>query len=71
MNICEKQSFVLGLAWAVISKVILNLNKLPYDWNGFELRQMLADEFADAASPYAMDKRRKAAYQRWMINHWE
>ena len=70
MNICEKQAFILVTIWEVVSKIMKKLNELPDDWNGFELKQLLADEFAETVAHFRMDKKRREDYERWMINHW-
>jgi hypothetical protein len=47
MDAKEKEKFVRDLVGNVLETVIKAIPAMPEDWNGHELRQYLADKFAD------------------------
>lgn len=70
MTLEEKIIFVKELVNSVQEEVLAKLNKTPEDWDGRELRQYLADKFADSASISQMqDKRqsRRRAYENTVL----
>lgn len=63
MTQIEQVNFVSGLCRAIRADVVAQIHegKIPEDWDGHELRRLLADRFEDAAQisrPMA-DKRGK------------
>ena len=63
----DKMLFVLDLTRSV-SEQILSLireNKVPEDWDGHELRELLADKFA--AQTTALSRSRKKAYRNAVL----
>jgi hypothetical protein len=62
MNRKQQVDFVLELTATIAGNTIdeINAGKIPATWDGFELRQLLADRFANATAN--MDKERKADY---------
>ncbi len=67
----EQIKFVKALVGSVLDTVATNIERdlIPDTWDGFELRQYLADKFADA-SYVDMSRKRKAEYQNTiMINN--
>lgn len=61
----EKKEFVLALSDSVLRSVLEALPRTPEDWDGHELRQLLADRFA--ASTYRMTLRRKRDYENTVM----
>lgn len=55
-----KKEFVKDLTASILKKVLEALPRTPEDWDGHELRMLLADEFK--ASVYTVTTRRKRAY---------
>jgi hypothetical protein len=70
MELEQKIIFVKALVNAVKDEVLAKIDQTPEDWDGHELRQWLADKFADSASMSQMqDKRqsRRRAYENTVI----
>ncbi len=66
----EKKRFVRDLARAVERQIIDDIatNKVPEDWDGHDLRQLLADRFAhEAGRP--MDRARLKSYRNDCLIH--
>lgn len=61
-----KARFVRQLVASVERDVLEAIDKMPDDWDGFELRQYLADKFADAAYT-RMDRKRAASFKNEVI----
>ena len=66
MSAEEKHKFIAELVESVSTTVHANVDKMPEEWNGIELRQYLADKFADAAD-YKMPRTRKLNYNNEVI----
>lgn len=56
----QQHEFITGLVDAVKSEIMSKVDKMPEAWDGIELRQFLADKFADAAYVKMPASRRKA-----------
>jgi hypothetical protein len=63
----DQVRFVVELTDSVRESVVamIRQGKVPIDWDGFELRELLADKFA--ASRANMDKRRKKEYENTVL----
>jgi hypothetical protein len=68
MNSTEQKQFVIELSNNITKKILENINtgKIPEDWDGTELRWLLADKFADAATYKNAGRKRK--YNNTVIN---
>lgn len=62
----EQEEFVFGFCNNIRNSVIQNINRHPEEWNGLELRQLLANKFADAAY-VKMDRKRKRAFNNEVL----
>jgi len=62
MTKTEKQRFVRDLTRSLRDKVLSDIKsgRIPKDWNGIELRQLLADRFK--ADTFEMSRRYKDKY---------
>ena len=63
MTIEEQRTFVSDLTLAVRTK-ILNAD-IPAEWDGFELRQYIADRFAEQVAD--MGKQRRREYSKTIL----
>jgi TATA-box binding protein (TBP) (component of TFIID and TFIIIB) len=63
----EQWWFVEELVRSVSLDIESNLDKIPAAWDGFELRQYVADKFAQAVYR-KMEPRRKRAYNKEVLN---
>ena len=67
MNEQDKINFVNGLIHNVRKDSILtNIDKMPENWDGIELRQYIADKFADVCIGH-MSKGRKREYNNIVL----
>lgn len=62
----EKRRFVKELMREVQRTIISNIPKMPEEWDGIELRQYLADKFADA-NYVRMHRTRKHNYNNEVV----
>lgn len=68
MNQKEKRRFVKELVRSVAAEVVANISRMPDEWNGHELREYLADKFAESRFPPCHGgKRRLRAYRNEKI----
>lgn len=67
MNKVEKIRFVNALTDTIARKVkqAIRDGRVPAEWDGHELRYLLADMFAD--SRYQLDKKRNKEYENHML----
>lgn len=56
-----KREFVRSLVNSVKDEIIRRVDDMPKHWNGFELRQFIADEFQHQV--VKLDRKRKREYQ--------
>lgn len=68
MNTVEKIAFVNELIDTVKARLMTHIHRLPDDWHGKELRQLLADRFAEQASMDSQHQRMKD-YRNFMDTH--
>ena len=63
----EQVIFVTELTDRVLESVVAMIRQgmVPIEWDGFELRELLADKFA--AKRANMDKRRKKEYENTVL----
>lgn len=68
MERASQRMFVRELAANVVAGVLKDIEdgKTPEEWDGVELRQLLADRFADAAF-IKMPKDRRGRYKNTVI----
>ncbi|MFA5340336.1 MAG: hypothetical protein WC332_01025 [Clostridia bacterium] len=67
MNKYEKVTFITDLIRNVQGDILKKVDKLPEDWDGWELRQLVADYFTNAAFFTDNDKRRKKEYKNTVL----
>ena len=67
MSPAEQEQFVRDLSADIIGKIIENIKagKVPADWNGVELRALLAEKFAAETTP--MSRKQKKQYQNGVL----
>lgn len=63
----EQTKFVEGLINNVKDELMSQINKLPDEWDGHELRQLIADRFAEVSFTLKNDKKRYRAYRNFII----
>ena len=54
MNRADKERIIRGLIASVKKTVLENVARMPAEWDGFELRQYVADKFKES-SPFSYD----------------
>jgi hypothetical protein len=64
MNRSEKEEFITGLCNSVRDGLLGDLDKVPEEWDGHELRELLSERFSDQRSMTQLDgwSARKKAY---------
>jgi hypothetical protein len=69
MDTKQKKDFINSLITAVQNELIAKVDKMPADWDGIELRQLIADKFAECVIERTMPKRsaRMKAYRNTVI----
>lgn len=67
MNQQEQMNFVTELAESVAESIVRDIGKgkVPTEWDGVELRQLLADRFKD--NTFKMTGKRKAEYNNTVL----
>lgn len=70
MNKEEKKKFVIDLTKAVQDRIVVLIDegKIPEQWDGHELRKLLADHFAYEMSALIVGKRLKD-YKKVLITN--
>lgn len=66
MNYIEKRDFIDDLIEQVKEEIMEASPKFPENWNGYEIRQFIADKFADA-NHCKMSLSRKRAYNNTIL----
>lgn len=61
MTPADKKVFIHDLCSSIKHSILEKVDRMPEDWNGIELRQLLADRFADATAP--MQRKRMKEYK--------
>ena len=69
MNIRDKQRFIKNLTGSIAAELCSKARLMPEDWDGIELRELLAEKFTNEAAGYMKDKRgrRYRSYQNECI----
>lgn len=67
MTLAEKADFVAELIDSVHAKILDRMERLPADWDGHELRQLLADCFAREVVSSIMRGRRLKDYRNAVL----
>ena len=62
----EKVEFIKDIIKAVKRQILSNLNMIPDDWNGIELRQYISDMYSKTIV-VRMDKKRKRKYNNDVV----
>jgi hypothetical protein len=67
MTKAEQVQFIKELSASVTKQLEeeIMMDKIPLDWNGIELRQLLAERFN--RSTFKMDRRRMKAYNNAVV----
>ena len=60
MNKREKTKFVRDLMGSIQKTIIKNIDRMPDEWDGSELRQYIADKTADLAGSLLMRQKGSA-----------
>jgi hypothetical protein len=61
MNVTQQKRFVRELISSIQDEILSKVYDMPSDWDGIELRQYIADQFASAV--YPMKGARKRNYK--------
>jgi hypothetical protein len=64
MEKTKKKEFIKNLCNEVRDGLLRNVDKFPEDWDGHELREIIADEFDRERSLSRMGQGRVRAYKR-------
>jgi hypothetical protein len=67
MTKAEKKRFIRELCGNVAKEAQEKVSRMPESWDGIELRQYLADKFADAVMKGTMSPTRRRAYNNEVI----
>ncbi len=59
----EKREFIRDLLNRVKASLLAKVNSMPEDWNGGEIRQLIADFVADEVNYIPMTRQRKRSYK--------
>ena len=62
-----KRRFVNELIENIKIQVLMQVKKLPTEWNGIELRQLIADHYANAVIRSMMDRKRRRDYNNVVL----
>lgn len=67
----QQERFVRELSWGVVNKILVEINEgqIPENWDGIELRWLLAERFKDAVLSNTSTRIRKTEFNRYLINH--
>ena len=63
----EKLEFLNNFIDHVEDSIILNIDKFPDNWDGIELRQLIADKFQWETFPEYLTGKRKREYKNSII----
>jgi hypothetical protein len=67
MTKTEKKRFIRELIRNVSAEIFAKVPEMPEQWDGFELRQFIAEKFSDATYPRMMTGKRKADYENEVV----
>jgi len=63
MNTKEKKDFIENLCISIASELTSKVEKMPENWDGFELRELLAEKFRSEAYLLQKNKTRFKDYK--------
>jgi hypothetical protein len=66
MKKSEKKRFIKQLTGGIAEELISKIDRMPEEWDGLELRQLLADKFASEAT-YDMGRARRKEYNNTVL----
>lgn len=69
MNKQEREQFVEDLIANVKDGLLRAVDRLPAEWDGHELRQLVADRFAEVSWALKNNKKRLKDYRNFMNTH--
>jgi hypothetical protein len=69
MTRTEQGNFVTELIEHVKADILTILPHIPEEWDGHELRQLIADRFTKASKFTLQDRKRYRAYRNFIITH--
>lgn len=69
MTKIEKRAFIDELVNNVHSSIVGKIDAMPYDWNGIELRQYIAQHFAQCIISGTMSAARKRRFNNEVLVH--
>jgi len=67
MTKTEQRRFIRELVASVRGDILESVAKMPAEWDGVELRQYIADKFADCVIKSMMHRRRRRDYDNTII----
>jgi len=67
MTLREKKKFIRDLMESVFAEMRAKAASLPEEWDGIELRELLAEKFRRETCPSLMTGRRKRDYRNEVI----
>lgn len=65
----QQKAFVRELTDSISQSIIrsIEVGKIPEDWDGIELRQLMADKFKEAACSHLMNGKRGRDYRNHVL----
>lgn len=66
MNKKEQRQFIINICDNLKTNMLEKVDKIPENWDGFELRQYFADK-AEEFNWFVMDSKRKKSYDNDVI----
>jgi hypothetical protein len=68
MTQAEKKRFIRELTKSVAAEVLAKVPKMPEQWDGVELRQLVADRFNDCTHPRILSGKRQSDYESAVVD---
>lgn len=66
MNKKEQRQFIINICDNLKTNMLEKVDKIPENWDGYELRQYFVDK-AEEFNWFAMDSKRKKSYENDVI----
>lgn len=67
MTLKQKKTFIRDLTKSIMAQVIVAAANMPEEWDGIEIRQLLADKFNQATHPRLLSGKRKRDYDNEVL----
>ena len=67
MTKAEQREFIASLMDSMKTTLLAKVERVPDAWDGFELRQLIADHVAENAAYITMDRKRARAYHNTVL----